>query len=318
MWKAFGKNWFLFSLALCFLVGFSQASALQPILRQTGLRDGLVFLVMWAMGVSLPAGQIKRSITQPRPSMLAIGLNMIAVPLLCLPCVYLLPRDLFGGLFVTAIVPCTLASASVWTRKAGGDDSISMMTTVVTNLGCVLVVPLAIWLVLAKQVQVNPMDQVNKLTLLVAFPLILSQMMRLGGLARWADHNKGRIGVAGQFGILVMVFFGSIASGTMNGAASNQDQNGFSMIALMIFCAVSIHCVTLFLGISISRWLGMNSSRQIAIGLSGSQKTLMVGLQIAIDCGVSVIPMITYHLGQLLIDTIVADRWRRGSSKKAV
>ena len=62
----------------------------------------------------------------------------------------------------------------------------------------------------------------------------------------------------------------------------------------------------------------MNSSRQIAIGLSGSQKTLMVGLQIAIDCGVSVIPMITYHLGQLLIDTIVADRWRRGSSKKAV
>ena len=52
--------------------------------------------------------------------------------------------------FVAAVVPCTLASASVWTRKAGGDDSISMMTTVVTNLACLLVVPIGVSLVLAE------------------------------------------------------------------------------------------------------------------------------------------------------------------------
>jgi sodium/bile acid cotransporter 7 len=36
----------------------------------------------------------------------------------------------------------------------------------------------------------------------------------------------------------------------------------------------------------------------------------MVGLQIAIDCGVSVIPMLVYHLSQLIIDTVIADRWK--------
>ena len=52
---------------------------------------------------------------------------------------------------------------------------------------------------------------------------------------------------------------------------------------------------------------------RIAIGIAGSQKTLMVGLQIAIDCGVSVIPMLVYQLCQLVIDTVVAERWKRRS-----
>jgi sodium/bile acid cotransporter 7 len=40
----------------------------------------------------------------------------------------------------------------------------------------------------------------------------------------------------------------------------------------------------------------------------------MIGLQIAIECGVSVLPMIVYHVGQLLIDTVVADRWKQKHS----
>lgn len=59
---------------------------------------------------------------------------------------------MYGRMLVAAMVPCILAGASAWTRKARGDDSFSMMTTVVSNLTCVVVVPRGIWLVLSDQV----------------------------------------------------------------------------------------------------------------------------------------------------------------------
>src|SRR6056297_3456027 len=176
MWARLGKQWFLIALAVCFAVGYLAASPLQPLLEIPFLRSSIVFAVMWAMGVTLHAKTVRRSLSRPGPSLLAIGINLAVVPLLCLPTRFLLTDDLFGGLFVAAIVPCTLASASVWTRKAGGDDSIAMMTTVATNVACVVVAPLGIWLVLSQQVEIEAAEQMKKLAAVVVAPLVLAQI----------------------------------------------------------------------------------------------------------------------------------------------
>ena len=56
----------------------------------------------------------------------------------------LLRGDLAVGLLVAAAAPCTLASAAVWTRRAGGNDAVALMVTIGTNLTCFVVTPL--WL----------------------------------------------------------------------------------------------------------------------------------------------------------------------------
>ena len=313
MWASLTKHWFLASLAICFSLGFTFAEHLRPLLEMTGLRNAIVFTVMWAMGVTLRAETIRRSLAKPFPSFLAIAINVAVVPLLCAPWVWVLPKDLFGGLFVTSIVPSTLASASVWTRKAGGDDSIAMMTTVVTNLACVIVVPFGIWLVLSQQAEIDAVAQVQKLAWLVVFPLVLAQVMRRLGASRWADRNRLRLSFGGQIGILAMVVFGSVASALSAGGGESQAAMGWIAGAGVLLAANVVHCSALTIGILSARAASLGRASQIAIGIAGSQKTLMVGLQIAIDCGVSVVPMIVYHLSQLVIDTIVADRWRRGS-----
>lgn len=313
MWASLTKHWFLTALAICFAVGYLASAQLKPLLDMTLLRSGLVFVVMWAMGVTLRADTIRKSFARPLPSLLAIGINMAAVPLLCLPTMWLLPDKLFGGLFITSIVPCTLASASVWTRKAAGDDSIAMMTTVVTNLACVVVVPLGIWLVLSQQAEIDASQQVKKLAIVVVLPLVLAQIMRRGGAAAWADRNKTRLSTLGQTGILMMVVFGAVASATMVNQAE-QAATGWVRLLLLVIAAAAVHVVALLLGVMSARCLKMERASQIAIGIAGSQKTLMVGLQIAIDCGVSVIPMLVYHLCQLFIDTLIAERWKRDSS----
>ena len=306
----FMRHWFLILLAAIFGLGYHQSLRFQPMLDLHGVRDFIVFCVMFAMGITLPAGKIRKNLGSPKPSLLAIFTNTFCVPLLVLPFYYFLPSDLFGGLFVTAIVPSTLASASVWTRRAGGDDAVSMMTTVVTNLGCVLVVPVGIWLVLGQQVQIDPWSQFWKLSFLVALPLVLSQITRRLGLADWADRNKANFSFATQLGILSMVFWGSVASAShpLEAASSWLDNEWFT-ISLLVFSVISTHCAAVTLGVRSAQYLGLPQEHQIAIGFSGGQKTLMVGLQIAIDCGVSVLPMIIYHLGQLVIDTLIADRW---------
>jgi len=313
MWASLAKQWFLIALAACFTFGYVGAEPLRPVFELPYLRSGIVFVVMWMMGVTLQANTVKRSFTRPLPSLLAIGLNVIAVPVLCLPTMWLLPDHLFGGLFIASIVPCTLASASVWTRKAGGDDSIAMMTTVVTNLACVAVVPVGILLVLSQETTIDVMEQVKKLSLIVVLPLLIAQTMRWLALAAWADRNKPRLSTLGQIGILAMVVFGAVASSRVIGQVGTPQPNPTDLgsIAILVLAAATIHTLTLMIGIAIAWACGVDRARQIAIGIAGSQKTLMVGLQIAIDCGVSVVPMLIYHLSQLVIDTIIAERWKR-------
>ena len=65
-------------------------------------------------------------------------------------------------------------------------------------------------------------------------------------------------------------------------------------------------------GSDLSASFGFSRAQQIAVGIAGSQKTLMVGLDIAITYvgGLAILPMVVYHVAQLLADTVIADRLR--------
>jgi len=82
----------------------------------------------------------------------------------------------------------------------------------------------------------------------------------------------------------------------------------------LLLVVSAAHLAVLWAGVLAARWAGRGRDAQIAVGIAGSQKTLMVGLQTAIDCGVSVIPMIVYHVAQLVWDTLIAQRWAAGTA----
>ena len=44
------------------------------------------------------------------------------------------------------------------------------------------------------------------------------------------------------------------------------------------------------------------------MAFAGSQKTLMVGLMVAITLETTILPMVAYQVLQLVVDTLVADR----------
>lgn len=311
MWKAISRQWFLLALVVCLAIGFGLPDLIRPLAEFGLLRSLITASVLFLMGLTLDARSVSRAVRRPMPSLLGIGLNTLVVPLLALPPLWLLSTEMGGGLVVASLVPCTLASAAVWTRKAGGDDGVAMVVSVVTNLSCFLVAPLGLWLILGQVTEISATKQITNLALWVVLPLIVGQLLRRIWLARWAAARRTQLSTLAQMGILVMVAFGSVASA--DHIADRPGEGLTGGIALEIATAgamaIGIHCITLAVGVAAARSLGATAAEQIAVGLAGSQKTLMVGLQIALDCGVSVLPMIIYHVGQLMLDTVVVQRW---------
>jgi sodium/bile acid cotransporter 7 len=81
----------------------------------------------------------------------------------------------------------------------------------------------------------------------------------------------------------------------------------------VVAIVLGVHLTALMVGFRTGRRLGMSRADQIAVGFAGSQKTLMVGLQICMELGFHVLPMVAYHISQLLVDTLIADRLKTGS-----
>jgi solute carrier family 10 (sodium/bile acid cotransporter), member 7 len=308
VWRSISQQWFLCSLAISLALGFIFPEFFSSFAHSAPFRTGIVVTVMSLMGWTLQPRSVARSIRQPLPSMLAIAINVAVVPLLAWPTLWLLPQELSGGLIVAALIPCTLASASVWTRAAGGDEAVAMMTTVVTNLACFVVAPVGLWMLLGQQVQVDVGDQMRSLLWQVVLPLVAGQGLRQLGLATMADRNRKTISNFAQIGILVMVLFGSVISAER--MADNPSKYGWELLTTAVLASV-IHTVAVAIGYFAAAALGIKRPQQLAVAISGGQKTLMVGLQLALITGVSVMPMVMYHVGQLLIDTLLVRWWKK-------
>ncbi|MFG0267407.1 MAG: bile acid:sodium symporter family protein, partial [Rhodopirellula sp. JB055] len=298
------RHGFLLTLAVLFAIGFTAADYLRPVAEQDWLRSAVVFAVMWASGMTLPLRSVTDAVRRPVAVLTSVGLSTLAVPLAAWWTAGWIAPEWRLSFYVASLVPCTLASAMVWTRRAGGDDSIPMLTTVVTNLACVGVIPLGWWLVsdteavaeLTRGLQSvagstlgtdaesaatsgrTLADQAIKLGLVVVAPLTLAQCMRHWGWSEWADRTKPTLSWTAQGGILSMVLFGAVT--TADKLVSITEEDGVAVFAQLIAAASVIHLVCLVIGILFTRWiLGRGRKTQIAVGFSASQKTLAIGLQ---------------------------------------
>ena len=310
-------QWFLISLLLVVVLGFAAEDALTT-LEKNFPKQALVAVVLFLMSFTLDAGAMWRAVRRPLGTLLAIVVNMGVLPLIAWGLSHWLSSDLALGLMLMSVVPCTLASAAVWTRRADGNDAIALVVTMVTNFSCFLVTPLWLLVMTGKDFRgaIQPWEMAADLSLIVVVPMAVGQLLRLRRpLGQWATRHKVSFSAIAQIGILAMVLFGSIRSGRELSQLPASESIAAGQWALMIAAVVLVHVIALFLGFGAGKAAGLVRADWIAVGVAGSQKTLMVGLYLATAyhdffTGIAVLPMVAYHIGQLLLDTVVADRLR--------
>lgn len=312
MLQALKRRWFLVLLLLTLIVGIGWARPLAGI-SESLPRRWIIGSVLLAMALPLRIDAMWATLRRPGPAILATSINLLVVPLLSWCASLVLIDDLALGVIIAAAVPCTLASAAVWTRLAGGNDAVSLLVTMITNLSCFVTTPALIYFFAGRSdSSIDFSDIAIKLLLLIVLPIFFAQLLRaIPRVGNWATENKSLLSTYAQLGLLTIVFAGAVNSGLKVASLNGKLAPIAGQILLMMLLVAVVHTVTWWIGYRVAGGLGMHRTDQLAVAFAGSQKTLMVGLAIALSFGgLTVLPMLAYHIEQLLIDTLLADKFR--------
>lgn len=275
----------------------------------------LTALILYLMSVTLDSGRLRAALTRPAPVIWAILVNYGLIPLAAWPLSRLqLTPDFAVGLLVAACVPCTMAAASVWTRKAGGNDAVPLLVTLITNSLCFVLTPLWLHWTLPDgdggSIQLDTGYLMQKLIISALLPIAAGQLTRIVPLfAAAADRRKLLLGNIAQACILTIVLWESIKAGPKVGGNGAGSAAG---IALVWGSCILLHCGALAGSLGAGRLFGFDAADQTAVAFAASQKTLPIGVYVAAAVStagapLAVLPMLMYHASQLFIDTAVAD-----------
>ena len=310
------RHWFLAALAMVLLAGMTSSDRAAEWVSAFP-RQLLVAAILFV--TALPVDL--RRMASTRGVIGAIGLamllNSVAAPVLGYVGSWLLPASLGVGLFAALASPCTMASAAVWTRRGGGNDAVALAVTLLTSLACFVTLPMWTWLLLGEQVDVPAASLAVTLLKCVAIPVAVAQAIRwLPAIAQRADGAKPQLSLAGQIGILGLVLIGAVNAG---GELQNLSQPvGVAGWGSVLIAVLLIHGVLLLAGWRLALATGLDRPEAVAVAIAGSQKTLAVGVFIAAEFSpLAVLPMIAYHVVQLVLDTLFVDKMKGSMPDRA-
>jgi sodium/bile acid cotransporter 7 len=266
-----------------------------------------LFLTAW----SLPSRSLYATLLRPWPALWATFLSYSLLPGLALFVGRMLPVADFGiGLLIICSVPCTLASAMIWTRMAGGNEATALLVILLTT--CTSFLATTAWLSAATgaTVPVNVGSMMTGLFLVLVIPVCAGQLLRVSPrFAQAATTHKILISVLARLLIFGILFKAALDLVDRLGAGERLH------VGSLVLCAIAclgVHLAGVAVGFQSARLLRFSRSDAIAVGFSCSQKTLPVAL-LLFDAyfkdiyPLAVVPMVFYHVGQLVADTFVAE-----------
>ncbi len=325
------KRWFLTCLVIVIPVGFSLGLLIprEQIQRLSTDYVGnatryIVAFVLFLMSVTLDIRKLTAAMKAPAPVFWACVVNFAALPLVAIPLSKLqLTSDFAVGLIITACVPSTMASASVWTRKAKGNDAISLLCTIITNGLCFLVTPFWLSVALGDSITLDTIEMIERLFYTALIPIACGQVARTTlSIRTIADDKKTLFGSIAQVCILTLVLWASVKGGGQLQVADSSEMT-FVTVIVIFFSCIMLHVFGLAMAFYGGQVFRFKREDIVATVFSGSQKTLPIGIFIATDLlanrdlPFAAFPILMFHASQLIMDTLLIEplgKWAEKSS----
>jgi sodium/bile acid cotransporter 7 len=316
------RRWFLLALLLgvtCCVLLPDLVKLLLSWLPPRVVVAGALFLI----AVSLDSRELGKAVVRPWPALWGVAVSFGVVPPLAILAGWLLPNapDYRVGLLLAASSPCTLASAVIWTRRAGGNDATALLIVVLTTATSWLVTPL--WLTLhGGTVQLDTSAMMLELLLVLLLPVGVGQLLRVfGPVVRTVRAWKTGLGVASQLLVLSVLLEGMAEAVLRLRETVTWTNAGLLFAAAGL--SLSVHLAALLIGLAGARWLGFDRPAQTAVAFAGSQKSIPVALllferYLQAEYPLALVPVVCYHVGQLVLDTLIADRLRPRTPQRPV
>lgn len=279
-----------------------------------GVSNGAIFLLFLLNGLRLPRNEVLRGIAHMRFLLplalwcfLAMGLAGWA--LAKAGAALALPEQVALGLLFLGVLPSTVQSATAYSSLAGGNVAVSVVAAAVLNiLGVFLSAPL-FSLLAGSAAAPFDLEALERVMLILLLPFVLGQIAqgRVGHLVR--EHKQlatwmDRLSIA----IAVYVAF------------SGAVEQGLWQRVGVLDWAVLLGLVGVFLILGFGgAWLlggglGLRRDDRIAFLFAGAQKSIALGAPLAsvlfppAIAGLLLLPVLTYHLLQLVLSAPLATR----------
>jgi len=314
------QHWFLVALWLVVGGGALAPQVFQPVTDRIKSQT-VVLIVIFLMSVTLDLSHIVAALKRPGRVLLGVALGFGLVPLwgwgAALPFWGRVPDFSVGTLIITAM-PCTLASATIWTRLAGGNDALSLLCTVASNSLSFCVTPFLLMVTLGHSATLDPREMLGKLFLTILLPVMVGQGVRgIAALRQWATERKRTLSMISQMLILSMILSGIVKASL----AVREQATGFAWLDFggLVLAIALVHGLALAGCWWIAGAFRVPWADRLALTFAGSQKTLPSGLYVASEFfpgyPLAPLPILLYHSLQLFMDSWVAAQAQQRGEK---
>lgn len=276
---------------------------------------GIAFIFFF-YGLKLSPEEFKLGFLNYRSHILIQTTTFLVFPLLTLaftPVFGGAGSDFWIALFFLGALPSTVSSSIVMVSLAKGNLPTAIFNASLSGLIGIFATPLWMGIFLGDSGEFQFGNVVMKLFLQIVLPLVIGLSLQkfLGQLAK--KYSK-ELGLFDKSIIVLIVYSSFSASFATNFFASVSPQN-----FIYLFGAVILIFFIVYYGLGlICKVLDINIEDTIAIKFCGTKKSLVhasVMVKIifgnAANTGLFLLPIMLYHISQLLIVALYAERYRK-------
>jgi sodium/bile acid cotransporter 7 len=309
------RYWFVLVLAALILAAWFRPGPLKSFtdLLEPRLTIGAALFLMAA---GLETRYTLKTLRRPWPALWAAVIGYCFLPATGWWTAAMLGNvDLRFGVLIITSVPCTLASAVLWTRMARGDEAVALLAVLLTTALSWLATTLWLQVAVQHDLSLNTLDMMQGLFLVLIVPVSTGQLWRALNWVRTAVvAHRWFLDVVARLLVL------SIILKSLVGVFEDKDELGRGLAPGLLACTaglcVGLHLAALIAGAWSANLLGFDRGEQVAVAFACSQKTLPVGLYLyetyfKESHPLAIVPLVCYHVGQLVTDTLIADLFTR-------
>lgn len=220
-----------------------------------------------------------------------------------------IPDTLAIGLLFLGVLPSTVQSATAYNSMANGNVTASVIASALLNLTGVVVTPLLFAAMASASGVVISLESFYRICLILLLPFFLGQFMQ-NYLGEWLNNRKKLVTFMDRGAIAIAVyvaFSGAVVAGIWTRIAPDEFAILFAILAIFLILAFGGSWV-------MSGLMRFNINDRKAVLFAGAHKSLAIGAPLAAilfppeTAGVILLPILIYHLAQLIVSAPLANR----------
>ncbi len=308
------KNWFFLGIFGVIYLSFSLPE-LGRIVRDYNILKIGIFLAFFITGLSLETSGIGSQFRNYKALIAAMLSSLLFFPIIAkILADIALSQEFMIGVCIIATAPVTVASGVVMTTIGKGNVPLALFICVLGNLLAIFTIPISLNLLLQFEgnIELPVLKMLTGLLITVLVPTICGQVVR-PFIKNIVLSMKKPFSIFQQC-IVLLIIFNAVAS-----SSEKIIQAGTAIIIAAIFM-VFLHIIVLLMNFGISKIIRLDLPSTTAFTIQVSQKTLTVSYLVwagyfALQYPLAMIPGILYHLTQMIMDTFVAEHFRKAASR---